>query len=323
VGLGLAVIGIAGLANHNDKVLGFWEPWSHAAPFGPFINRNHYAGWMLMSIPLGAGYLMSMVGREIAEGPRSWRARVVWLSTRRANRMVMVTLALIVMMLSVLLSVSRSGIVCLAIGMAAFGWFALRKIASRSRRVVAIVCLAALAIGGVGWAGVDRIGSRFAALQGDGSGGRREIWRDTVAVTRAFPVAGTGLDTFGLAMLVYQTAEMHEHYEEAHNDYLQVAAEGGLLVSVPALLLIGVAAYQVRRRFRERADTVTTFWLRAGAVAGLLTIALQEAAEFSLQMPGNAALFCVLAAIAVHRPSARPAAQIAREGRIPQSARTG
>jgi O-antigen ligase len=323
VGLGLAVIGIAGLANHNGKVLGFWEPWSHAAPFGPFINRNHYAGWMLMSIPLGAGYLMSMVGREIAEGPRSWRARVVWLSTRRANRMVMVTLALIVMMLSVLLSVSRSGIVCLAIGMVAFGWFALRKIASRSRRAVAIVCLAALAIGCVGWAGVDRIGSRFAALQGDGSGGRREIWRDTVAVTRAFPVAGTGLDTFGLAMLVYQTAEMHEHYEEAHNDYLQVAAEGGLLVSVPALLLIGVAAYQAWRRFRERADTVTTFWLRAGAVAGLLAIALQEAVEFSLQMPGNAALFCVLAAIAVHQPSARPAAQIARERRTPHSGLTG
>ena len=296
VGLGLAVIGIAGLANHTGKVLGFWEPWSHAAPFGPFINRNHYAGWMLMSIPLGAGYLMSMVGREIAEGPRSWRARIVWLSTRRANRIVLVTLALSVMMLSVLLSVSRSGIICLAIGTVAFGWFALRRIASRSRRAVTIVCVAALAVG--------------AALQSDASGGRRAIWRDTVAVTRAFPVAGTGLDTFGLAMLVYQTADVYQHYEEAHNDYLQVAAEGGLLVGLPALLLIVAAACQVWRRFRERADTVTTFWLRAGAVAGLLTIALQEATEFSLQMPGNAALFCVLAAIAVHRPGVRPIRQI-------------
>ena len=128
--------------------------------------------------------------------------------------------------------------------------------------------------------------------------------------TRAFPVAGTGLDTFGLAMLVYQTADLYQHYEEAHNDYLQVAAEGGLLVGLPALLLIVAAACQVWRRFRERADTVTTFWLRAGAAAGLLTIALQEATEFSLQMPGNAALFCVLAAIAVHRPGVRPIRQI-------------
>ena len=111
-------------------------------------------------------------------------------------------------------------------------------------------------------------------------------------------------------MLVYQTADLYQHYEEAHNDYLQVAAEGGLLVGLPALLLIVAAACQVWRRFRERADTVTTFWLRAGAVAGLLTIALQEATEFSLQMPGNAALFCVLAAIAVHRPGARPIGQI-------------
>jgi len=228
----------------------------------------------------------------------------------------MVTLALIVMVLSVLLSVSRSGIVCLAIGMVAFGWFALRKIASRSRRALMIVCIAALAIGCVGWAGVDRIGSRFAALQSDGSGGRRAIWRDTVAVSRAFPVAGTGLDTFGLAMQVYQSADLYQHYEEAHNDYLQVAAEGGLLVGLPALLLIVAAAGQVWRRFRERADTVTTFWLRAGAAAGLLTIALQEATEFSLQMPGNAALFCVLAAIAVHRPGARPIRQIGRPSKL-------
>jgi O-antigen ligase len=155
------------------------------------------------------------------------------------------------------------------------------------------------------WADVDRLGNRFAEFQSDRSGGRIGIWRDAVAVARKFPIAGTGFDTFGAAMLAYQTTDPYEHFEEAHNDYLQIAAEGGLLVSLPAVALIIVSAREIRRRFGEQGDSAAIFWVRAGAVAGLLTIALQEATEFSLQMPGNAALFCVLAAVAMHRGRSR------------------
>ena len=45
-----------------------------------------------------------------------------------------------------------------------------------------------------------------------------------------------------------------------------------------------------------------TWWLRAGAVTSLMAIACQESVEFSLQMPGNAALFAIVCAIALHRP---------------------
>ena len=54
-------------------------------------------------------------------------------------------------------------------------------------------------------------------------------------------------------------------------------------------------------RFREAPHEGTTYWARVGAVIGLLAIAVQSLFEFSLQMPGNAAMFCVLAAIAIHR----------------------
>ena len=43
------------------------------------------------------------------------------------------------------------------------------------------------------------------------------------------------------------------------------------------------------------------YWLRVGAVTGLVAIALQETVEFSLQMPGNAALCATLCGIALHR----------------------
>ena len=60
---------------------------------------------------------------------------------------------------------------------------------------------------------------------------------------------------------------------------------------------------EVHRRFREGLDDSTGYWLRLGAVTGLVVISLQEIVEFSLQMPGNAALFTLLCGIAVRRAS--------------------
>jgi hypothetical protein len=61
----------------------------------------------------------------------------------------------------------------------------------------------------------------------------------------------------------------------------------------------------VRRRFGQE-TRASTYWIRRGAAVGLVAVALQELVEFSLQMPGNAFLFAVLCAIALHRsPSHR------------------
>jgi hypothetical protein len=69
------------------------------------------------------------------------------------------------------------------------------------------------------------------------------------------------------------------------------------------LVLVILFAREVRRRFREGRDDGTGYWLRLGAVTGIVAIAFQEIVEFSLQMPGNAAFFTVLCAIAVRKAS--------------------
>jgi O-antigen ligase len=153
------------------------------------------------------------------------------------------------------------------------------------------------------WAGVESISQRFSStrLNVASPAGRLKAWSDTLAIIRDFPIAGSGLDTFGTAMMVYQTGDRRLHYQEAHNDYLQLVAEGGLLVGIPVLMVLGIFVREVRRRFREAPKEGTTYWLRVGAVVGLLSIALQSLVEFSLQLPGNAALFAMIAAIALHR----------------------
>jgi O-antigen ligase len=157
--------------------------------------------------------------------------------------------------------------------------------------------------GAVAWAGLDRIARRVAAAPEDAKSptGRLQVWSDGLRIARDFPMTGSGLNTFGTAMAVYQTGDRHLQYQEAHNNYLQIAAEGGLLLGVPVCVALWIVVREVRRRFREAPREGTTYWLRVGAVIGLLAIGLQSLVEFSLQMPGNAALFAVVAAVALHR----------------------
>ena len=149
----------------------------------------------------------------------------------------------------------------------------------------------------VAWAGFDRVAARFAEddLQ---LSGRLGIWQDTVHIIRDFWLTGTGLNTYGVSTLYYQTVLPGQHLREAHSDYLQLAAEGGLLLGVPIACTIAVFVWQVRMRLKQ--DVGSIWWIRMGAVTGLVAIAVQSIGEFSLQMPGNAALFAVLAGLALH-----------------------
>src|SRR4051812_6689970 len=154
------------------------------------------------------------------------------------------------------------------------------------------------------WAGVDPTVSLLGEAATRDYAGRLGAWGDAWAVAKRYPLTGSGMDTYGVAMLFYQRFNTEVHYSAAHNDYLQVAAEGGLLVGIPALAALVALVWQIARRFKEE-TSASTYWLRCGATVGLLCIGFQEAGDFSLEIPGNAFLFAVLCAIAIHRTPAR------------------
>jgi O-antigen ligase len=335
LGVVLALVGIVQRATFNGKLYGFWVPEAGirpsgptGGPFGPFVNRNHFAGWMLMALPLGIGYFGALVARGMRistasdDVPVGWRRRLLWFSSRDANRVILAGAGLLVMGLALVLTLSRSGITGFAIALALSAWVVLRRQAKGSRRAVLATYLAILAVLSVGWVGVDLISSRFAQTQVD-LPQRLAAWNDTLRIARDFPVFGSGLGTFGTAMIVYQTAANRTvRFTESHNDYLQLLSEGGVLVALLAVAFIAVFVREVRRRFRDDTNDETTYWIRVGAVTGIVAIALQEIVEFSLQMPGNAALFAVLMAISAgrlpHRASVR-----ARRSSSTRDARAG
>jgi O-antigen ligase len=305
IGFVVSLIAIMFAGDHSGRVYGFWQPRSPGAPFGPFVNRNHYAGWMLMGTLLGFGYFCALLDSASRVRIRSWRDRVIWLSTSQGARIIAVGAAVATMTLSVLLSMSRAGIGLLALGLFGLGVLRARRTAAGWTRAAFAAAVLALGTASVVWAGPDTLAARFGTWQDDSLRGRLAVWRDAGSLVADFPVLGTGFNTFGVAMLFYQKSNLQEAYTETHNDYLQIASEGGLLIGVPVFALLLTAALEIRRRLKE-ARSSPTRWIRVGAVAGLLALGLQDLVDFSLQMPGNAALFCVLAAIAfsqITRPS--------------------
>lgn len=299
LGVIVALVGIIQRPLFTGKIYGFWAPNFPGQPFGPFVNRNHFAGWMLMAVPLTVAYACGRIDATALGGKANWRQRLLWLGSEHGSRVVLAGIAAALMGLSVLLSVSRSGVVCFAGGMLVLAAVGLRRRASG--RLLRAGFLAALMVVAVSWARVDLIVQRF----GPDLGGRPGAWLDAVEIARRFMPFGSGLNTYGVTTTLYQTYDRSVHYAQAHNDYLELAAEGGLLVGIPAAVLALVCVTAVRRRFVEALDDPMTWWLRVGALTGIVAIALQEIGDFSLQMPGNMALFAVLAAIAVHRPPAR------------------
>lgn len=302
----LALAGIVQKPLYNGKIFGFWQPEFTGSPFGPFVNKNHFAGWMLLALPLTLSLTCAGVEHAMRSLKPGWRARVLWLSSPEANRLVLLAGAAFVMALSLVLTMSRSGMSALALALVLTGWFVTRGDGSRSRKAASGAYLAVVTVTLVMWVGADVITARFSNANWSEFNNRRGAWADAWNVASAFPLAGTGLNTYGTVSRFYQTHDLNSYYGESHNDYLQLAAEGGLLLGVPLLFCLAAFVREVRRRFSEQPGS-TSWWLRRGAVTALVAIALQETVDFSLQMPGNAVLFAAVCAVAIHRaPSRQP-----------------
>ena len=225
----LALIGIVQKSLSNRYLYGFWELEVGRNPFGPFVNKNHFAGWMVMALPLTLGLLVAGIDEGMRGVKQGWRHHVLWFASPEANRLILVAGAAVLMALSLMLTMSRSGITAFGLSMADHG------LVRRARRPKPLATHRCSAVSGrpchvvVIWSGPDVVASRFAAADWGEFNNRKGAWVDAWSVAREFPVAGTGLNTYWAAALFYQHHEMAYFFAQVHNDYLQLAAEGGLL----------------------------------------------------------------------------------------------
>src|SRR5262245_46443292 len=150
LGVLLALTGIVQRPLYAGKIYGFWTPLQGGSPFGPFVNKNHFAGWMLMAIPVAIGLICNDVSRSLRRVPPTWRERLLWLSSPDASRLLLLMGAAAVMTLSLFLTMSRSGMAAGALATVCV-LLASRRDEVRGRKIAAFAIVAALLVLVIGW----------------------------------------------------------------------------------------------------------------------------------------------------------------------------
>jgi O-antigen ligase len=254
-------------------------------PFGPFVSKNHFAGYVEMASLLAFGLAIGLVASERARG-RDWTA------SPRAGSVVTAMVGGVAMALAVLACLSRGGVISLAAGgLALLGLRLARSRRARTRgRLLATLGLAA-GIGALLLAlAPPEAQERMRSL--GGASFRLDTWRDTVRMAGTSPVVGQGLGAFHDAYPRFKRGHGLIRVEHTENDYLETLAEGGLVGL--GLALAGAGVLLLGGRGNESEPAVSGIGL--GATAGLVALAVHSGVDFNLRIPSNAALAAVLAA---------------------------
>jgi O-antigen ligase len=130
----------------------------------------------------------------------------------------------------------------------------------------------------------------------DPTTGRAHFWAVTLDIIKAHPVIGTGLGAFGVIYTRYDTRNGLFRLEQAHNDYLQVLSDAGIVGGVLALSFVLLLFYKALSRARSRDDFRRGVAL--AALSGCFAVLVHSFFDFTLHTTSNALLFLVLAAIA-------------------------
>lgn len=302
----MAVLALVQRAVTPRMVLFILEPEARSATaFGAFVNRNHFAAWLLLVTGPVIGYLIAHFHIHPVHRNR-WRTSVRQFFASDA----VLTAAATVTTVGVLFAtLSRSAVA--GLGAAALSGWRLGRHRMRVERThlpAALGLAGAALLAAVFFIDVDAWAVRLQESLSSETGAlsRIAIWRETVPIIGDFWLTGTGAGTYSDAMTQYQQSRVWvgsmqrwAHFNNAHSHYLQVATEGGLLLAIPAaaallqLLTLG--------RLAVRADTGEMFWVRAGAAASLAGLAVQSVWEVALVMPANAVLCGVLAGLLLYQ----------------------
>lgn len=282
---------------------------------GTFVNRNHLAGYLEMTLGLGIGLLLALRDKR----PFEWIHVLELLLGAKAR----LRLALVIMVIGLVMTHSRGGnsafFASLLMVGALFGWIE-KEHRLRNGLILASILLIDVLIVSQ-YFGLEALKDRLVntqvsvtrvqgQLQLNVDDLRQYVYRDAIPLARDRPLIGQGAGSFESVFPQYAGPELVLNFDHAHNDYLEFFIEYGLLGSLPLAAFVLLALWHALRPLLQRAGAFRS-GTGFGAAMALLALLIHSATDFNLQIPANAATFVVVAAIAVlagqHCAPRRPA----------------
>lgn len=281
----------------NGKIYWFKEITSVNTFFGPYVNRNHFAGYMEMLVPIPITLLMfGLVRNQLS---------------------LIYSFISVLMALAIITSGSRGGVLCLLLET---GFIFLSVLIFKNRwrylrtSLISLVLIISSVILGIGIFGADSLVERLQEpmVKGETSGIKRlGIWETSWQIFRDHPVTGVGLGAFETAYPQYDKANGLYLIDYVHNDYLQLLTDLGIIGGIMGLLFFFLLFYRAFHNFyfhnqitlidSNNISTQTLYQAQIlAALVGCIGIAIHSVFDFNLQIPANALLFLTLAAIATY-----------------------
>lgn len=302
--LGLLVLGAAeSLYALGQLVTGghyclWWEKaFSETVATGTFIDRNHLAGFLSMLICLGVGYIWALGHEEKnnpAQGKRTLYTIMEQWSGYFGARGIIVLLSLAIMIAALLSTASRGGALTLLAGLIFMTGLIFARFFKTRKAFILVLTLSAVFMY-VGYVAGDRVMERFKHF-GPDLETRLAFTRATYKMGKDFPLTGTGLGTFEFVFPHYQDFDVDALVDYAHNDWMQLFAEGGCV----GFFIIGAGIiwfmYISIARWRKRHDPFSV-GIGLGGMGAMVAISIHSLSEFNLHMPANAFLFVLIVAI--------------------------
>jgi O-antigen ligase len=261
------------------KIYGIYEATS---PFGSFVNRHNFAAYMEMALAVPLGLIFTG-------------------AITKDKRLLYIT-AVALMGVSLLLSGSRGGLIAF---LSEIIFLVLLTTGTKSRSNLALklalaVLLFVAVIGGAIFVGGDTSLTRVAetAASSDLTTGRSNIWKVTVEVIKANLPFGAGFGAFGVAYTPHDNMSGGlERVEQAHNDYLQVLADAGLI----GLLIGGFFLYRIIISGRSAAAIRNPFrrGIAFGSLAGIFAILVHSLFDFVLHTTAVSVMFLTLVSLVI------------------------
>lgn len=281
----VSLFGIIQHSTFNGRLYWTVPLLSGGTPFGPYVNRNDFAGFVLLIAPLGIALLLFRAVRR--------------------EYFTLLILFTAVPIGAAVVSASRAAIASLIFELVFFCVLS-RPAGIRKKELLSAAALTTAVLTFILWLGVGAAVQRFEDLTRGGISSelRLSFYQDTWRIFVDHPWFGTGFGTLvaifpGYAS-VYNSGLVVDH---AHNDFLELLADAGVAGGLCGAAFVFLLLWQGHKRLHLPATRVTRA-ISAGALIGCCGLLLQSLLDFTLHIPSNALLFLLLASVATHPTAA-------------------
>lgn len=304
-----------------DGRIYWFRPAPGGEPGGPWININQYAAYMEAIAPLALALFLFYRPRFAADMSRRERF-VSFFSSPRSNLHLFLGFAFVLLGFSVFVSLCRGGIITILLSMllfAALKGFIQRRTARLN--VWIAFCLVLLAVSWFGWQPIiDEFDKTF-AVDGSITDARTTLYSDTLAIIKDYPVFGAGFDTFVDVYPAYQTIVSDRIFEHAHNDYLELLTDGGVIGFALAAWFVTTVVLHGWRRMIRRRDRYAVL-VGIGALTSIAALLMHSVVDFNLRNNAIGFYFFSLCGLLVVTVNTRHGYEVERQSLLASARRS-